>query len=120
MTLKLEQGIADNTESQTTDLQIQFSNISNGKEKLGVAEITHLPPTSAFPTSPLHTALRQLKMPHFPMNSGFNSSDASRNMHPSVQVKNRRKRYLDMHPEYFSADLELAGPLALSLLPAPT
>lgn len=33
----------------------------------------------------------------------------------SVVVKNRRKRYLDMHPEYFSADLELAGPLALIL-----
>lgn len=33
----------------------------------------------------------------------------------SVLVKNRRKRYLDMHPEYFSADLELAGPLALIL-----
>lgn len=54
------------------------------------------------------------------MSSGFNSSDASRNVHISVQVKNRRKRYLDLHPEYFSADLELAGPLALSLLPAST
>ncbi|KAK1147311.1 hypothetical protein N8T08_001388 [Aspergillus melleus] len=28
-----------------------------------------------------------------------------------TQVKNRRKRYLDAHPEYFSADLELADPL---------
>ena len=29
-----------------------------------------------------------------------------------VRVKNRRKRYLDMHPEYFSSpSLELAGPL---------
>jgi hypothetical protein len=54
------------------------------------------------------------------MNSGFDSSDASSDAHPPVQVKNRRKRYLDLHPEYFSADLELAGPLALSLLPAPT
>lgn len=27
----------------------------------------------------------------------------------SVQAKNRRKRYLDQHPEYFSADLEMAG-----------
>lgn len=37
---------------------------------------------------------------------------------PSVEMraKNRRKRYLDMHPEYFSADLELAGRLALSSL----
>lgn len=31
-----------------------------------------------------------------------------------TRVKNRRKRYLDLHPEYFSADLELAGRLALS------
>ena len=29
----------------------------------------------------------------------------------SLKVKNRRKRYLDKHPEYFSADLEMAGPL---------
>jgi hypothetical protein len=28
----------------------------------------------------------------------------------SIQVKNRRKRYLDRHPEYFSSDLEMAGP----------
>ena len=29
-----------------------------------------------------------------------------------VRVKNRRKRYLDIHPEYFlSPSLELAGPL---------
>lgn len=54
-------------------------------------------------------------MPHFPMNTGFKAEDASTNaQHPSVRVKNRRKRYLDLHPEYFSADLELAGPLALS------
>ena len=33
----------------------------------------------------------------------------------SVQVKNRRKRYLEAHPEYFSPDLELAGPHALFL-----
>ncbi|KAL1991745.1 hypothetical protein VTN49DRAFT_5053 [Thermomyces lanuginosus] len=29
----------------------------------------------------------------------------------SLKVKNRRKRYLDKHPEYFSADLEMADPL---------
>lgn len=57
-------------------------------------------------------------MPLFPMDTGFQpgqetSEDLQR---PSVQVKNRRKRYLDMHPDYFSAELELAGPLALSLL----
>jgi hypothetical protein len=29
----------------------------------------------------------------------------------SIRIKNRRKRYLDMHPEYFGSDLELAGVL---------
>lgn len=59
-------------------------------------------------------------MPHFPMNTGVQSSqDASHDaQHVSIKVKNRRKRYLDLHPEYFTADLELAGPLALSLLQA--
>lgn len=39
------------------------------------------------------------------------ASTASNQLKPpvSVQVKNRRKRYLDQHPEYFSADLEMAG-----------
>lgn len=55
------------------------------------------------------------------MDTGFKPEDTSSDArHPSVKVKNRRKRYLDLHPEYFSADLELAGPLALSLLPTPT
>ena len=26
-----------------------------------------------------------------------------------IRVKNRRKRYLDLHPEYFGPQLELAG-----------
>jgi len=26
-----------------------------------------------------------------------------------IRTKNRRKRYLDLHPEYFSSSLELAG-----------
>ena len=26
-----------------------------------------------------------------------------------IKVKNRRKRYLDLHPEYFGPQLELAG-----------
>ncbi|QKX63537.1 uncharacterized protein TRUGW13939_10708 [Talaromyces rugulosus] len=38
----------------------------------------------------------------------------------SVQVKNRRKRFLDQHPEYFSADLEMAGPRAPSRLHSDT
>ncbi|KAI9729818.1 MAG: hypothetical protein M1834_006566 [Cirrosporium novae-zelandiae] len=28
-----------------------------------------------------------------------------------IRIKNRRKRYLDLHPEYFSSSLELADPL---------
>ncbi|OJJ82993.1 uncharacterized protein ASPGLDRAFT_128798 [Aspergillus glaucus CBS 516.65] len=61
-------------------------------------------------------------MPHFPMGTGLETEmdhdredvkSESQSSQPSVEmrVKNRRKRYLDMHPEYFSADLELADPL---------
>ncbi|KKK22368.1 hypothetical protein P175DRAFT_0430220 [Aspergillus ochraceoroseus IBT 24754] len=64
-------------------------------------------------------------MPFFPMGTGVqdesgpsrrdSTASFSSMMHPppspATQVKNRRKRYLDMHPEYFSADLELADPL---------
>lgn len=79
-------------------------------------------------------------MPYFPMNTGFPTTQASKDaaasegksdgksdgkserksdtpqLRPpaSIQVKNRRKRYLEKHPEYFSADLEMAGPHALS------
>lgn len=49
-------------------------------------------------------------MPHFPKDSGFTPKDTQSH---AVTVKNRRKRYLDSHPEYYSADLELAGPPAL-------
>lgn len=66
-------------------------------------------------------------MPHFPMGTGLETEmdhdredvkSESQSSQPSVEMrlKNRRKRYLDMHPEYFSADLELAGRLALSSL----
>lgn len=49
-------------------------------------------------------------MPHFPKDSGFTVKDAP-SVQKAVTVKNRRKRYLDLHPEYFSAGLELADPL---------
>ncbi|CAG8899722.1 unnamed protein product [Penicillium egyptiacum] len=49
-------------------------------------------------------------MPHFPKDSGFAVKDES-SVQNAVKVKNRRKRYLDLHPEYFSAGLELADPL---------
>lgn len=65
-------------------------------------------------------------MPLFPVNSGTEMKlDAQENdeekspgapspvsLPASIQVKNRRKRYIDTHPEYFSSGLELAGPLA--------
>ncbi|OXV11779.1 hypothetical protein Egran_00459 [Elaphomyces granulatus] len=66
-------------------------------------------------------------MPYFPMTnsrctisatewsiSGDDVAPATKppvNPPASVQIKNRRKRYLDQHPGYFSADLELADPL---------
>ncbi|KAI1921309.1 hypothetical protein LOZ12_001239 [Ophidiomyces ophidiicola] len=62
-------------------------------------------------------------MPHFPMNTGTvvassNAKDEQeeRQTAPvrppaSIQIKNRRKRYLETHPDYFSAGLELADPL---------
>lgn len=38
------------------------------------------------------------------------SDDAAAENDERVVIKNRRKRYLDLHPEYFEdADLELAG-----------
>ncbi|KAL4920890.1 coiled-coil domain-containing protein-domain-containing protein [Aspergillus aurantiobrunneus] len=37
--------------------------------------------------------------------------DTSSTMPAATKTKNRRKRYLDLHPEYFSAALELADPL---------
>lgn len=67
-------------------------------------------------------------MPHFPTGAGLDmemtehdqedsmSESKSTQLSAETRVKNRRKRYLDMHPEYFSADLELAGHLALSSL----
>ncbi|KAF1985471.1 hypothetical protein K402DRAFT_334406 [Aulographum hederae CBS 113979] len=40
----------------------------------------------------------------------FPVADNSAN-HRRIVIKNRRKRYLDTHPEYFSSELELADPL---------
>ncbi|KAI1980003.1 hypothetical protein LOZ53_001437 [Ophidiomyces ophidiicola] len=62
-------------------------------------------------------------MPHFPMNTGTvvassNAKDEQEERQTaavrppaSIQIKNRRKRYLETHPDYFSAGLELADPL---------
>ncbi|KAL4877467.1 coiled-coil domain-containing protein-domain-containing protein [Aspergillus karnatakaensis] len=60
-------------------------------------------------------------MPLFPMGTGIendqrsiqndDATTSSSAISPATRIKNRRKRYLDLHPEYFSADLELADPL---------
>ncbi|KAL3493182.1 coiled-coil domain-containing protein-domain-containing protein [Aspergillus germanicus] len=58
-------------------------------------------------------------MPLFPMGTGVEEDlqtihkhdAASSPISAATRIKNRRKRYLDLHPEYFSADLELADPL---------
>jgi hypothetical protein len=39
------------------------------------------------------------------------ASQASSRTPERIRVKNRRKRYLDTHPDYFGASLELADPL---------
>jgi hypothetical protein len=39
------------------------------------------------------------------------TSSTSSTMPEWIRVKNRRKRYLDVHPDYFGASLELADPL---------
>ena len=68
-------------------------------------------------------------MPYFPSGTGMSDRDeespraanqdedagaarASTPLDP-IRVKNRRKRYLDVHPEYFGANLELAGVLLM-------
>ncbi|KAJ0416618.1 coiled-coil domain-containing protein-domain-containing protein [Aspergillus carlsbadensis] len=58
-------------------------------------------------------------MPLFPMGTGVEEDlqtihkhdAAAGSISAATRIKNRRKRYLDLHPEYFSADLELADPL---------
>jgi hypothetical protein len=75
------------------------------------------------PHLPIVGAGRQavMAMRDAPRNSA--SQTMSSPSHPPVQppaslkTKNRRKRYLDCHPEYFSADLELAGPLCFCPCP---
>ena len=49
-------------------------------------------------------------MPGFPQASGFSLEVSHSEAEIGrVRVKNRRKRYLDLHPEYFGPQLELAG-----------
>jgi len=37
-------------------------------------------------------------------------------LHPDVQTRNKRKRYLELNPDYFSRDLEFAGLYTPSLI----
>ncbi|KAH1279907.1 hypothetical protein KXX33_000619 [Aspergillus fumigatus] len=85
---------------------------------LMTAETQEICPPAAFRSAFL--GITRTDMPHFPKGTGFemDSDGAERNIKsssvqpsPAMRVKNRRKRYLDMHPEYFSADLEVADPL---------
>lgn len=92
--------------------QTHVKQASEGKKVIAEMKAL-LPPNSAFPTSfssPTPYSETHFKMPHFPKDSGVTTKDAAK---IAVTVKNRRKRYLDSHPEYFSAELELAGPPAL-------
>ena len=83
--------------------------------------ITTTPTTTTITTTTATTPTGM--MPHFPLGSGIEmetdhqedsmSTSKPKQLSVETRVKNRRKRYLDLHPEYFSADLELAGPLAL-------
>ncbi|KAL2352421.1 coiled-coil domain-containing protein-domain-containing protein [Cryomyces antarcticus] len=46
-----------------------------------------------------------------PRTSASASASASAERLQRIRVKNRRKRYLDLHPEYFGPSLELADPM---------
>ncbi|KEF61134.1 uncharacterized protein A1O9_02699 [Exophiala aquamarina CBS 119918] len=51
-------------------------------------------------------------MPGFPQGTGVPMETAGSSAAiDRIQIKNRRKRYLDLHPEYFGPQLELADPL---------
>lgn len=48
---------------------------------------------------------------HLPRMSNMRVARSAAEME-RIKIKNRRKRYLDLHPEYFGPDLELAGTMA--------
>ncbi|KAK8184845.1 coiled-coil domain-containing protein-domain-containing protein [Phyllosticta capitalensis] len=45
------------------------------------------------------------------IDTSSSSASPPQNQDARIRVKNRRKRYLDTHPEYFNSGLELADPL---------
>jgi hypothetical protein len=59
------------------------------------------------PITPANTASEQL-VPDAAANCSSPGLDP-------IKTKNRRKRYLDLHPEYFGSDLELAGVLLMAV-----
>lgn len=72
------------------------------------------------------TLHRTSKMPRFEKGTGIPirtnmatpqavSAPSEPRVPDHVRVKNRRKRYLDTHPEYFGAQLELAGVAASTI-----
>jgi hypothetical protein len=64
-------------------------------------------PTPMMPVSPLNTNMTGMSEERIPHAAANRSSP----LPDPIRVKNRRKRYLDIHPEYFGSDLELAGVL---------
>jgi hypothetical protein len=64
------------------------------------------------PTTPNNSPLDALtRMPQFQAGTGVQSSSADpKNDLPEVRIRNRRRKYLDTHPEYLNdPELELAG-----------
>ena len=74
--------------------------------------------------SPPHCFIQSDAMPHFPADTSAQQYDVAIHLRPTqgetsseeemrarrIRIKNRRKRYLDLNPEYFSdSNLELAG-----------
>jgi hypothetical protein len=55
-------------------------------------------------------------MPHFPSSQDTTSNEEG-DREGRIRIRNRRKRYLDLHPEYFKdSSLELAGRCAIHFL----
>ncbi|EEQ28812.1 hypothetical protein McanMca71_001117 [Microsporum canis] len=70
------------------------------------------------PFFPINTGIDLSRARERPNRPGFSSQGEKQRYNPtpknppaSIQIKNRRKRYLELHPEYFSPALELADPL---------
>lgn len=58
-----------------------------------------------------HSTTSETETPSTGLGSSSIATVSSPDRTARIRVKNRRKRYLDTHPEYFSSSLELADPL---------